>query len=142
LLDDRSDQVAIAVFAATFAFALLSLRAVDTGRGTHVPSVTVLTALALAIASGVALFFFISHAGYRLRVAGLVDLVGDQLRSELAKRYPAQVPPSGQNDPDQQGIGSGADVAPNGSFSTCGNATSRGEATHSGGTAGPRFSQS
>ena len=99
LLDDRSDQVAIAVFAATFAFALLSLRAVDPGRGTHVPSVTVLTALALAIASGVALFFFISHAGYRLRVAGLVDLVGDQLRSELAKRYPAQVPPSGQNDP-------------------------------------------
>lgn len=88
LLDDRSDQVAIAVFAATFAFALLSLRAVDTGRGTPVHGVTVLTSLALAIASGVALFFFISHAGYRLRVAGPVDLVGDQLRRELANRYP------------------------------------------------------
>ena len=99
LLDDRSDQVAIAVFAATFTFALLSLRAVATGRGPSVPAVTVLTGLALAIASGVALFFFISHAGYRLRVAGLVDLVGDELRKELAKRYPAQVSPSGQNDP-------------------------------------------
>ncbi|HEY1671540.1 MAG TPA: DUF2254 family protein [Streptosporangiaceae bacterium] len=99
LLDDRSDQVAIAVFAATFAFALLSLRAVDTGRGTSVPAVTVLTALALAIASGVALFFFISHAGYRLRVAGLVDLVGDELGKELAKGYPAPVPPPGRSDP-------------------------------------------
>jgi uncharacterized membrane protein len=276
LLDDRSDQVAIAVFAATFAFALLSLRAVDTGRGTSVPAVTVLTALALAIASGVALFFFISHAGYRLRVAGLVDLVGDELGKELAKGYPAPVPPPGRSDPsvvaadhsgnviyideqalvatahradcvlvlvpmmgdfviagaplfrihgdpsrldrkrarrlvrlgderthrddpaygfrklvevaqrslgtaqndattavqapldrqlrllgqavrrdlhsrddidaalipDQQGIGSGADVAPNGQFSTSGNATSRGETTHSGGLVGPRFSQS
>jgi uncharacterized membrane protein len=53
----------------------------------------------LAIASGVALFFFISHAGYRLRVAGLVDLVGDELRKELARRYPAPVPPSGRSDP-------------------------------------------
>src|SRR6201996_212124 len=55
LLDDRGDQFAIAVFAATFTFALLSLRAVDTSRGTSVPAITVLTALALAIASGVAL---------------------------------------------------------------------------------------
>ena len=47
LLDDRSDQIAIAVFAATFTFALLSLRAVDTGRGTTAPAVTVLTALTL-----------------------------------------------------------------------------------------------
>ena len=33
LLDDRGDQLAIAVFGATFTFAVFSLRAVDTGPG-------------------------------------------------------------------------------------------------------------
>jgi len=33
LLDDRGDQFAIAVFGATFTFAIFSLRAIDTGPG-------------------------------------------------------------------------------------------------------------
>jgi len=33
LLDDRGDQFAIAIFAATFTFAVFSLRAIDTGPG-------------------------------------------------------------------------------------------------------------
>jgi uncharacterized membrane protein len=50
--------------------------------------VTVVTALALAVASSFALFFFVHHAGQQLRVGGLVDLVGDELRGELDRRYP------------------------------------------------------
>ena len=88
LLDDRRDQFAIAVFSATFTFCLFSLRAIDTDPGAPVPGVTISTAFALAIASGAALFLFVNHAGHRLRVAGLVDLVGDQLREELEQRYP------------------------------------------------------
>jgi uncharacterized membrane protein len=80
LLDDRGDQVAIAVFGATFTFALFSLRAV--------PGVTVLTALALATASAFALFVFVHHAGQQLRVGALVDLVGDELRGQLDRRFP------------------------------------------------------
>ena len=49
---------------------------------------TICAAFVLTIASGAALFLFVNHAGHRLRVAGLVDLVGDQLRHELEKRYP------------------------------------------------------
>jgi uncharacterized membrane protein len=79
LLDDRRDQLAIAVFGATFTFCLFSLRAIDTGPGAPVPGVTICTAFVLTIASGAALFLFVNHAGHRLRVAGLVDLVGDQL---------------------------------------------------------------
>ena len=46
LLDDRGDQFAIAIFGATFTFAIFSLRAVDTGPGGKaVPGLTVLTAL-------------------------------------------------------------------------------------------------
>src|SRR3954465_743026 len=90
LLNDRGDQIAIAVFGATFTFAVFSLRAVDTGPGgAAVPGVTVLTALALAAASAFALFLFVHHAGQQLRVGVLVDLVGDDLRSQLAPRFPA-----------------------------------------------------
>ena len=89
LLDDRGDQVAIAVFGATFTFAVFSLRAVDTGPGGEaVPGVTVLTALALAAASAFALFVFVHHASQQLRVGALVDLVGDELRSQLEHRFP------------------------------------------------------
>jgi uncharacterized membrane protein len=89
LLDDRGDQFAIAVFGATFTFAIFSLRAVDTGPGGEaVPGVTVLTALALAAASSFGLFFFVHHAGQQLRVGALIDLVGDELRDQLERRYP------------------------------------------------------
>jgi uncharacterized membrane protein len=87
LLADRADQLAIAVFGATFTFSTFSLRAVDTGPGGAVPGVTVLTALALAAASAFALFVFVHHAGQSLRVGALVDLVGDELRGQLARRF-------------------------------------------------------
>src|SRR5689334_23908765 len=89
LLDDRGDQFAIAVFGATFTFAVFSLRAVDTGPGGKVvPGVTVLTALALSAASSFALFVFVNHAGQQLRVGALIDFVGDELRGELDRRLP------------------------------------------------------
>lgn len=91
LLDDRGDQLAIAVFGATFSFAVFSLRAIDTAPGGEaVPGVTVLTALALAVASSFALFVFVHHAGQHLRVGALVDLVGDELRGQLQRRYPSE----------------------------------------------------
>jgi uncharacterized membrane protein len=89
LLDDRGNQFAIAVFGATFTFAIFSLRAVDTGPGGEaVPGVTLLTALALVVASGFALLFFVHHASQQLRVGALVDLVGDQLGGQLEHRFP------------------------------------------------------
>jgi uncharacterized membrane protein len=89
LLDDRGDQLAIAIFGATFTFAIFSLRAVDTGPGGKaVPGLTVLTALALVVASSIALFVFVHHAGQQLRVGALIDLVGDELRDQLERRFP------------------------------------------------------
>jgi uncharacterized membrane protein len=96
LLDDRGDQFAIAIFGATFSFAIFSLRAIDTGPGGKaVPGVTVLTAFALAGASAFALFVFVHHAGQQLRVGALVDLVGDELRDQLDRRFP---PPPGRRE--------------------------------------------
>ena len=94
LLDDRGDQLAVAVFGATFSFAVFSLRAVDTGPGGDaVLGVTVLTAFALAAASSFALFVFVHHAAQHLRVGALVDLVGDELRGQLQRRYPGESGP-------------------------------------------------
>ena len=89
VLSDRGDQFAIAVFGATFTFALFSLRTINTGPGGEaVPGVTVMTALVLAVASVFALFVFVNHAGQQLRVGALVDLVGDELRGQLERRFP------------------------------------------------------
>src|SRR4051794_20004153 len=87
LIDDRGDQVAVAIFAATFTFTIFSLRGVDIGVGGAVPSLTVMTAFPLAIAGGVALFLFVHHTAQQLRVGGFIDLVGDDLRRELASRF-------------------------------------------------------
>jgi uncharacterized membrane protein len=86
LLDDRGDQVAVAIFAATFTFAIFSLRGVDTGGG--VLGVTVITAFALATGSGIALFLYVDHTARQLRVGGLLELVGNELRRELDSRFP------------------------------------------------------
>ena len=75
-------------FGATFSFSLLSLRATGTGPGAHVSSLTIWTAIALVVMSGAALFFFVNHAARRLRVGGMIDLVGDELRKQLDRRYP------------------------------------------------------
>jgi uncharacterized membrane protein len=97
LLDDRGDQFAIAVFGATFTFSVFSLRAIDTGPGgAAVPGVTVLTALALAAASAFALLLFAHHAAQQLRVGTLIDLVGDELRGQLERRFPPG--PDGRED--------------------------------------------
>ena len=88
LMTYRGNQAAIAIFGATFSFSLLSLRATGTGPGARVPSLTIWTAIALVVVSGAALFFFVNHAARRLRVGGMIDLVGDELRKQLDRRYP------------------------------------------------------
>jgi uncharacterized membrane protein len=89
LLDDRRNQLAVALFGATFTFAIFSLRAVGTGQaGDPTPGVTVLAAFALVAASAVALVVFVHHAAEQLRVGVLIDLVGDELQTQIAGRFP------------------------------------------------------
>jgi hypothetical protein len=138
LLEDRPSQLAIGLFAATFTDAILTLRQVDDQRGS-VPGLSVLVAYGLMIASIISLILYVHHAGQSLRAVGLIDLVGDNLRRVLDERYPADGtgPPdrrpaldrqlrlleaatrrelADEEDvgaavtPDEQGIGSGADL--------------------------------
>ena len=88
MLRDPLHQFAFALVAATVAFGIVALIGVDDQKG-HVPGLTVLTTYVLAVASLATLVIYVSHAGQRLRATGLIDLVGDQLHVEIAKRFPA-----------------------------------------------------
>lgn len=97
LLGDRRSQIAIGLFLGTFAFALLALREIDDQTG-QVPGVTVLTAYVLALCCLVALLLYVHHAGQRMRVSGLIDLVGDETHHQLSLRYPAGASPPPPDD--------------------------------------------
>jgi uncharacterized membrane protein len=87
LLRDPLHQFAFALVAATVAFGIVALIGLDDQKG-HVPGLTVLATYVLAVASLATLVIYVSHAGERLRATGLIDLVGDQLHVEIAKRFP------------------------------------------------------
>ncbi|HEX6153033.1 MAG TPA: DUF2254 domain-containing protein [Solirubrobacterales bacterium] len=85
LLNDRRSQWAIGILVGTVSFTIFSIRRV--GEGGEVPGLTMLVAYLLALASFAALLLYVHHTGQSLRVAGLIDLVGDDLRDELDNRY-------------------------------------------------------
>jgi uncharacterized membrane protein len=105
LLRDRFSQFTHGLFAATLVDALLAIPRVDDsadgGEG-YVPGLTMLLAYLLMLASVVALVLYVHHAGQTLRVAGLIDLVGDHLHAELHRAYPAD--PTAQPDLDPRVI--------------------------------------
>jgi uncharacterized membrane protein len=105
LLRDRASQLTHGLFAATLVYALLATPQVDdsaNGGEGYVPGLTVLIVYLLMVACIVALVLYVHHAGQRLRVAGLIDLVGDHLHKELNRAYPAD--PTTRVDPGPQVI--------------------------------------
>jgi uncharacterized membrane protein len=99
---DRGNQLAVGLFGGTFAFQILILRQIhDPGQGPdQVPGLSILIAYVLTIASLVALFLYVQHAAKSLRVAGLVDLVGDNTRDQLDRWYQPASEKVGPRDPD------------------------------------------
>jgi uncharacterized membrane protein len=95
LLADRRSQLAHGLFAATFLYCMIAVAKVDESAqpGDQVPSVTVAVAYLLLLASLIALVGYVHHAGQSLRVAGLIDLVGDNLQEEIERAFPLTSPP-------------------------------------------------
>src|SRR6187455_259243 len=90
ILRDKPSQVAIGLFVATFVHAILALREVTiNGDGTgNVPGIAVVTAFLLVIVSIAVLVVYVHHIGQALRVSALIELVGDETRTLLDRRYP------------------------------------------------------
>ncbi|MET0326429.1 MAG: DUF2254 domain-containing protein [Ilumatobacteraceae bacterium] len=99
LLNDRRNQLAIGLFGATFVYALLVLREVDDQAGGVVPGLSVVVAGVLMLASIAGLFLFMQHAGRLLRASGLIDLVGDNTRTQFDRLYPVDGPTPDDRNP-------------------------------------------
>jgi uncharacterized membrane protein len=92
ILRDRPSQLAIGVFVATFAHAMLVMREVEApsredGNG-FVPGLAIVVAFVLVLVSIMVLVSYVHHIGQSLRVASLIDSVGDETRHLLFKLYP------------------------------------------------------
>ncbi|MHA3701344.1 DUF2254 domain-containing protein [Jatrophihabitans sp. YIM 134969] len=92
MLADPRSQLAHGLFAATFLFCMVAVAKVDDqgDPGSQVPSITVVAAYALLATSLVVLVLYVHTAGQSLRVAGLIDLVGDNLHAEIERSYPVE----------------------------------------------------
>jgi uncharacterized membrane protein len=94
ILRDKPSQLAIGLFVATFVHSILALREVTiNGDGTgHVPGVALVTAFVLVLVSIAVLVVYVHHIGQALRVSALIELVGDETRKLLDRRYPDKGP--------------------------------------------------
>jgi uncharacterized membrane protein len=92
ILRDKPSQLAIGLFVATFVHAILALREVTiNGDGTgHVPGIALVTAFVLVLLSIAVLVVYVHHIGQALRVSALIELVGDETRTLLDRRYPGE----------------------------------------------------
>jgi uncharacterized membrane protein len=87
ILQDKPSQVAIGLFVATFAHAMLAMREVNT-QANQVPGLAVVVAFVLVVLSIVVLVIYVDHIGKSLRVSSLIELVGTATRRTLDEQYP------------------------------------------------------
>jgi len=90
-LQDRPSQLAIGLFVATFAHAMLTLREVQFDGDGQVPGVAIVVAYLLVLTSIAMLVLYVHHIGRSLRVAALIELVGGDIRELLDRRYPERI---------------------------------------------------
>lgn len=87
ILEDKPSQLAVGIFVATFAHAMLALREVQTEGEGVVPGVAVVVAFVLVIISIMVLVWYVHHIGRSLRVAALIELVGNDTRKLMDALY-------------------------------------------------------
>ncbi len=90
-LRDRTIQLALGIFLATFVYAMVILRAVR-GTGTHdnfVPRLAVTVSFALVLVSVAMFIRYVAHIANMIRAASIIDSIGKESRACLARRLAA-----------------------------------------------------
>ena len=103
ILRDRPSQLAIGVFVATFVHAMLVMREVRaSGNGDegNVPGLAIVVSFLLIIVSIVVLVWYVHHIGQSLKVASLIDSVGDDARRLLNRLHPSAARTKRRTPPD------------------------------------------
>jgi uncharacterized membrane protein len=90
-LRDRPSQLAIGLFVATFAHAMLTMREVQFNGEGQVPGVAIAVGYVLVLTSIAMLVLYVNHIGQSLRVSALIELVGTDTRRLLDRYYPDQL---------------------------------------------------
>jgi uncharacterized membrane protein len=90
-LRDKPSQLAIGLFVATFAHAMLALREVSLDEDGQVPGLAIFTAYLLVLLSIAMLVIYVNHIGRSLRVSSLIELVGDDVRRLIDEWYPSRL---------------------------------------------------
>lgn len=92
-LRDRPSQLAIGLFVATFAHAMIAMREVQFEDEGQVPGVAIAVGYVLVLTSIAMLVLYVTHIGRSLRVSALIELVGSDTRRLLDERYPDRLAP-------------------------------------------------
>jgi uncharacterized membrane protein len=88
-LRDRANQVVLAIFVATFVYALLVLREVrSVDEGVFVPAIAVWWAFVLLIASVWAFIYYIDHMAQAMRVETVIEQVATETRDAIERCFP------------------------------------------------------
>jgi uncharacterized membrane protein len=87
-LRDKPSQLAIGLFVATFAHAMVAMREVQFDDGGQVPGVAVAVSYLLVLTSIAMLVLYVDHIGRSLRVSSLIELVGTDTRRLLDEQFP------------------------------------------------------
>jgi uncharacterized membrane protein len=102
-LQDKPSQFAIGLFVATFTHAMVALREVRFEADGTVPGVAVLVAYLLVVLCIMVLVAYVHHIGQSLRVASLIELVGNRTRALLDEAYPESGEAGGDRAADDDG---------------------------------------
>ena len=90
-LRDRPSQLAIGLFVATFAHAMLAMREVHFDGDGQVPGVAIVVGYVLVLTSIAMLVLYVHHIGRSLRVSALIELVGHDTRALLERQCPERL---------------------------------------------------
>lgn len=91
---DRSNQITLGIFVATFLYCILILRSVlsiDTDDSTFVPQISLFVAFLLAVCSIAALIYFFHHIPESINMSNVVARVGKELYQHIDALFPSHV---------------------------------------------------
>lgn len=87
-LRDRSTQVSLGVFVATFTYSLLVLRAVRSDEDAFVPSLSVALAFAFVLVSLAVFVHYIHHIARAIQVSSIIASVAAETRATIDRMHP------------------------------------------------------
>jgi uncharacterized membrane protein len=101
---DTGNQLVLGTWVSTFIYAILVLRTVQGGEGrTFVPHASVTGALVLALASIMALVYFIHHVSFSLQAPQVVASVGRELDDVVDRMFPGRIGRGGERPAAERG---------------------------------------